>query len=337
MPDTNDGIPVEDDTNGAAAAMDWLEANKPSDDEPVAEPPVEDQPDEVKASEEAKADTHTEEETIPVKEVSVDEEEAEDSVLKFFPDDIRTDYEAATTDEEKAAVLRGAMLKDKDYRQKTQALAEDRRKLESEADGLRQKAEWWDQLSTDPAALAAATGSDEEPFDYLSAEPEQIEARIDERANAVLEARDAKIAQNEEAILEYKAGLEKSLQLWQETNDVDAEVSDAVTKRVGARLDRLGIDPINHLTVDNLPLELDDELRTLRLEASIAATKEAAEKSKSDDTRAARASSPPAQRAAGIEDPKPWLAEDRDPKKGEIIQHTLKEFKDAGVDFDSLT
>lgn len=333
MPDTNEELAVSADEDGAAEALAWLDANNQTEEEAAPAEAVDpEQSEEVTASEEPEAEVADPEVNPEGEPESADE--TEDSVLKFLPDGIRSDFEAAQTDEERQAVLEKGFLLQADYTRKTQELARERERVKD----VEQKAQWWEQLSSDPNAIGAlADKTDEDDFDFVSAEPEEVKAKIREEAKSLLDEQQAALHQEEQAALEYKASLGNSLNTWAEVNQVTEAVADAVTKSLGERLALLGVNPESHLTADNLPQILDKELADMKAKSALEEGRKAAEKSKSDTTRAARASSPPSSRASSVKEQDPWVAEDRPPKPGEIAAKTLKELRDSGVDFSTLS
>jgi hypothetical protein len=333
MSDTNEELGNLGGDPGAADAMAWLESKttnqSPEATKEAAKEP--EQSEEVTTSEEPETETEIEAATQDTGADKVTDK-VEDSVLKFLPDEIRTDFEAATDDEGRAAVIRKALMLQADYTRKTQAVAKERSELS-------QKAQWWDQLASDPVALGAlskTTVEDEDDFDILSADPKEIKAKIRQEAESLLNEREAEITQSEQAVLDYKAGLVQTLSDWQKINEVEDSITNAVTLRLGQRLATLGVDPMSHITTDNLAAALDDEYQRLRLETQLESGKEAATKSKSDTARAVRASSPPSQRASSVKSVDPWIAEGRNPKPGEVRAKTIRLLTEAGVDFNSL-
>ena len=332
MSDTNEELAVSTDEDGAAEALAWLDANTQTKEEATPPEAVEpEQSEEVPASEEPEAEA-VESEVNPEGEPEPTSE-AEDSVLKYLPDGIRSDFEAAQTDEEKQSILQKAFLLQADYTRKTQELARERERVKD----VEQKAQWWEQLSSDPSAISAmADKTDEDDFDFVSAEPNEVKAKIREEAKALLDEERTALQQEEAADIEYKAGLALSLNTWSKVNQLDEAVVDMVTKSLGERLALLGVDPHAHISAENLPSILDKEYADIQAKSALEASRTAAEKSKSDTTRAARASSPPSSRASSIKDQDPWVAEGRPPKPGEIAGKTIKELRDLGVDFDSL-
>ena len=338
MSEANEALNPTDD--GAADAMAQLVAQQEaSEQEVVTETEtVDEQVDEARASEEAE-ETEEVTETNPEEEVEETTEVTDASVLEYLPDAIRADFEAASDDDARKEVLDRALMMGKDYTQKTQALADERRELEA----LRQKAEWWDQATADPLALSALTGdkdagsAEEEDFDILEAGPEDLRRMVREEAQKLREAEEREAAQSEQADLEYYAELNEALGTYATANGLDQGAMDTLTKRVGQQIQVLGIDARTHITPKNIAMVLDDHRERLELESTVAAGNDAAEKSKRDSTRAARASSPPSQRASTVDEPPSWMTGDRKPEPGEVAAYTKKMLLDSGVDPSQIT
>ena len=229
-----------------------------------------------------------------------------------------------------------------DATKKWQEVAEEKKRLEAMAEyaTIGEAAMTNPQLKAQLAEYlangeVASTEPEVEPFDVLEKTPEEVSAEIDRRVEAKLEAalnaREAKREAQTRKMTERETAITAAAQEHVKKAGVDGETYMDAVKRLDAFLADTGI-PADAVTADNYERFIQPHLDAARANALLASQDRKNEQSKSDDQRAAKASSPMGLASAATERVPAYVAEKRPPTNDELAAETLAEFRAEGWD-----
>lgn len=182
---------------------------------------------------------------------------------------------------------KGYMLRDKDYRQKTMALADERREVKA----MQTAAENWEKLSGDRDAIKLVEdywerGSKpvEEEVDIYALPPEEFEAHLEKKMRRIAEQAREEAIQAVQGPQQHNLALGQAAENWMNTNGKDQDVVAEATRMIVER------NNVSDLTPDRLASLLPDYVELVESRGALTVRQQTQEANSQKAARARTAS-----------------------------------------------